>query len=118
LVGPPKTFGRRHVDLVLQPRDVAHLVVGVGEVLEEIVALARGGQARQAPGLRVVGALHTVALLDGGALLELVRALGTRGAALAASRSYLLIRRFASAGRVLQATAVSRRALASGLVAA
>jgi hypothetical protein len=66
--------GRRALDVVLQPQDVAHLVVAVDEVLKDDVRLAHGVQVRKHPGLVVVAVdcLHAVALLHRRALLELV----------------------------------------------
>jgi hypothetical protein len=66
--------GVRERDVVLQAKDVADLVVAVREILEERVALGARGEGGKAPVLRVVrvGRLDAIALLDEGALLELV----------------------------------------------
>jgi cobalamin biosynthesis protein CobD/CbiB len=62
---------RAECRLVGQPRDVAHPVVGIGELLEGLARGRLGLQPRQAPVVRAVGvgALHPVAEHDPRALL-------------------------------------------------
>ena len=75
LVGrAPEGVRRGHRDVVGKVEDVPHLVVGIGEVLEDAVPLAHRVQVGQTPGVGIVGVhrLHAVPLRDLHALLELV----------------------------------------------
>ncbi len=69
-----ENVGRGHRDVVRKAQDVPHLVVAVGEVLEERAVVLLRGQTVEPPclGIVAVGGLDAVALLDEDALLELV----------------------------------------------
>ena len=65
---------RGHRDVVRKVEDVPHLVVGIGEVLEERAVVLFCGQTVEPSSLGIVavGGLDVVALLDQDSLLELV----------------------------------------------